>query len=58
MVRPQGSLRIRGYHEIPGTSYGTPKELWGFRTPPQRGNAVTAARAVLAANEARLASPA
>jgi Fungalysin metallopeptidase (M36) len=54
MLRAQGSLRIRSDHEIPGTSYGTPKEIWGFRTPPQRGNAVTAARSLLAANEARL----
>jgi hypothetical protein len=54
MPRPQGSLRIRSYHEIPGTSYGTPKELWGLHTPPQRGSATTAARALLAANQARL----
>src|SRR4029453_1489130 len=54
MLRAQASLRIRSYHEIPGTSYGAPKELWGFRTSPQRGSAITAARALLAANEARL----
>mgnify|MGYP003694714097 CR=1 FL=1 len=53
-LRTQGSFRICSYHEIPGTSYGTPKEMRGFRTPPQRGNAVTAARSLLAANEARL----
>src|SRR4029453_13941859 len=29
MLRAQASLRIRSYHEIPGTSYGAPKELLG-----------------------------
>jgi hypothetical protein len=22
---------------VPGTLYGTPKEIWGFRTKPHRG---------------------
>jgi hypothetical protein len=54
MLHAPGSLRIRSYHEIPGTSYDTPKELWGFLTSPQLGSATTAAHALLAANETRL----
>jgi hypothetical protein len=27
MLRTQGSLRIRSYHEISGTSYGTPRTI-------------------------------
>ena len=30
-------MQIRRYNIIPGMQYGTPKEVWGFRTRPRRG---------------------
>jgi len=30
-------MQIRRYNTIPGMQYGTPKEIWGFRTKPRRG---------------------
>ena len=30
-------MQIRHYNVIPGMQYGTPKEIWGFRTRPHRG---------------------
>jgi len=30
-------MQIRRYNVIPGMQYGTPKEIWGFRTRPHRG---------------------
>ena len=30
-------MQIRRYNVIPGMQYGTPKEVWGFRTRPRRG---------------------
>jgi hypothetical protein len=44
------TLRIRSPKVIPGTIYNTPKELWGFQTPRQRGTARGIAHAVLNAN--------
>ncbi len=47
-------LAIRRSREVPGRNYSTPKELWGFRLPPQRGRPVGVARKALAANSAKL----
>lgn len=30
-------MQIRRFNIIPGMQYGTPKEIWGFRTRPRRG---------------------
>jgi len=30
-------MQIRRFNVIPGMQYGTPKEIWGFRTRPRRG---------------------
>ncbi len=30
-------MQIRRFNTIPGMQYGTPKEIWGFRTRPRRG---------------------
>lgn len=35
---------------VPGRYYGTPKELWGFRSTPGRGKPAAIARAFLVAN--------
>jgi len=44
------TLRIRSPKVIPGTTYNTPKELWGFETPRQRGTPQAIAHDVLNAN--------
>jgi len=44
------TLRIQSPKLIPGTTYNTPKELWGFHTPRQRGTPRAIAHAVLNAN--------
>lgn len=36
-------MQIRRYNVIPGMQYGTPKEIWGFRTRPHRAPHVVAA---------------
>jgi hypothetical protein len=43
-------LRKRSYKTVPGESYGTPKEIWGFRSPRTRGKPEEIARAFLEAN--------
>ena len=40
---------------VPGTLYGTPKEIWGFRTKPHRGRPALIAHAFLKANKETLA---
>ncbi|HVN36162.1 MAG TPA: M36 family metallopeptidase [Casimicrobiaceae bacterium] len=45
-------LAPREYKTEPAGHYGTPKEIWGFRTRAIRGSPVAAARAFLAANAA------
>jgi Fungalysin metallopeptidase (M36) len=44
------TLRIRSFNQIPGASYHTPKELWGFLTPRQRATPRKIAHDVLNAN--------
>lgn len=44
------TLRIRSPRQIPGFTYNTPKELWGFLTPPGRGLPRKIAHDVLNAN--------
>ena len=49
--RNAGMRLKRGrYKSVPGEHYGTPKEVWGFRTAAARGSPQGAARAFLAAN--------
>lgn len=43
-------LRLAHYHEIPGTNYGTPKEIWGFRLAARGGAPKSVGLAALAAN--------
>jgi len=50
------SLRLRKFKVVAGTHYGTPKEVWGFRTKSRRGNPVNLARQFLDANQDLLAS--
>ena len=45
------SLRLKSFKAVPGTTYGTPKEIWGFRTKPQRGNPVHTAEQFLKTNQ-------
>jgi Zn-dependent metalloprotease len=30
-------MQLKRFKSVPGTHYGTPKEIWGFRTKPHRG---------------------
>ena len=39
-----------GFRKVPGEHYGTPKEVWGFRTAAARGSPIVIARRFLAAN--------
>jgi hypothetical protein len=43
-------LRRGSYRVVPGEFYGTPKEVWGFRTPAREGSARAIARRFLRAN--------
>lgn len=43
-------LKRRGFQQIPGDHYGTPKEVWGFRTKATRGTPRGISRAFLLAN--------
>jgi len=43
-------LKRGRYKSVPGEHYGTPKEVWGFRTTTAHGSPQGAARAFLAAN--------
>ena len=46
---------LRRFRTVPGTAYGTPKEVWGFRTRPRRGKPELIAHRFLKANEKLLA---
>src|SRR3982750_10116 len=48
--KPIPHLQIKGSREIPGTNYGTPKEVWGFSVAAGRGAPEKLALAVLQAN--------
>ena len=43
-------LKPRSYKVVPGRHYGTPTEIWGFRTAAHRGRPLELARAFLRAN--------
>jgi hypothetical protein len=43
-------LRARDYRVVEGEFYGTPKELWGFRSPRGSGSARAIARSFLSAH--------
>lgn len=47
-------LGARAYKVVPGRHYGTPKEIWGFRSRPGRGTPAAVARKFLKANAALL----
>ena len=46
---------LKGFKVVPGTLYGTPKEVWGFRTKPHRGRPALIADDFLKANKEILA---
>ncbi|HYR74543.1 MAG TPA: M36 family metallopeptidase [Pyrinomonadaceae bacterium] len=46
---------LKGFKVVPGTLYGTPKEVWGFRTKPHRGRPALIAHDFLKANKEILA---
>ena len=48
------ALAKGSFKTVPGESFGTPKELWGFRSPRGKGSALKIARDFLDANEAHL----
>src|SRR5215212_7892852 len=48
MMRP---LNLKTCRIIPGTTFGAPKEIWGFRARPERGTPVAVAREFLKTNE-------
>jgi len=52
IANSSAGLRLkRGhYKSVPGKYYGTPKEVWGFRTASARGSPRSIARAFVAAN--------
>jgi hypothetical protein len=41
---------LRKFKVVPGTQYGTPKEIWGFRTKSRRGRPELIAQVFLKAN--------
>ncbi len=47
-------MRLRRFKTVPGTYYGSPKEVWGFRSPAGRGGPRPIALRFLAANAALL----
>ncbi len=51
---PSLTLQRGKYRTVPGVSYGTPKEVWRFRTVPARGTPEAVARRFLRENEALL----
>jgi hypothetical protein len=53
-TRSKLALRISASREVAGRYYNTPKELWGFSLPSQRGSARQVATAALRANGERL----
>ena len=44
------ALRKRGFKQVTGLAYGTPKEVWGFRTRKRAGSPKAVAGEFLAAN--------
>jgi len=46
------SLEVGRHRALPGDWYGTPKEIWGFRSPRVRGSSLAIARRFLADNSA------
>ncbi|HEV7746580.1 MAG TPA: M36 family metallopeptidase [Pyrinomonadaceae bacterium] len=48
-------MKVSRFKTVPGTSYGTPKEVWGFRTRARRGRPEIIARDFLKANHKFLA---
>ena len=46
---------LKGYKVVPGTLYGTPKEVWGFRTKSHRGRPARIAHDFLKTNKEILA---
>ena len=44
------ALRKGTYRAVPGEFYGTPKEVWGFRSPPRKAAPESIAREFLGAN--------
>jgi hypothetical protein len=46
---------LPGFKLVPGTLFGTPKEVWGFRTKPHRGRPANIAHDFLKANKKMLA---
>src|SRR5260370_25346485 len=46
---------LRTFKVVPGTTYGTPKEVWGFRTKPHRGRPARIAHDFLKTNREILA---
>jgi Zn-dependent metalloprotease len=48
-------MKVIRFKSVPGTLYGTPKEIWGFRTKPRRGRPEIIARDFLKANHEFLA---
>src|SRR5258708_19610284 len=46
---------LNRFKTVPGTLYGTPKEIWGFRTKPHRGRTALIAHDFLKANKEILA---
>ena len=43
-------LKEKAFREVSGAEYGTPKEIWGFRTKPFRGRPASIAQGFLKAN--------
>src|SRR5260370_37161836 len=46
---------LNRFKTVSGTLYGTPKEIWGFRTKPHRGHPALIAHGFLKANKEILA---
>ncbi|HEY8203509.1 MAG TPA: M36 family metallopeptidase [Pyrinomonadaceae bacterium] len=49
-------MQLKRYKVVPGTEYGTPKEVWGFRTRPRRTPPAVIAEQFIAANSKLLGS--
>ena len=50
------TLTPGSFKSVDGRNYGTPKEVWGYRSPSVPGSPVAVARAFIAANEDLLGS--
>lgn len=49
------SMKLKAFKVVPGQNYGTPKELWGFRTKARKGRVDKVADQFLKANSALVA---